>query len=98
MKTLKERLHFLSRNAVFFSRLGFGYDPPKLDENGQWILFDRDFGKFIRSHLEFSQAGVAVHTRMVGSGTERLTIPPPTRFWMRFFPPSPRCMFCLESS
>lgn len=68
MKTLNDRLHFLSQNSVFFSRLGFGYDPPKLDENGQQILFDRDFKKFIDTHREFYEAGVAVHTFILPSG------------------------------
>ena len=68
MKTKEERLLFLSENSVFFSRLGFGYDPPRLDENGRYIFFDKNFDKFIQEHRAFNEAGVKVHTFILPSG------------------------------
>lgn len=68
MKSKQERLEFLKENAVFFSRLGFGYDPPMRDSEGRWLLFDRDFEKYISFHKEFAEAGIPIHTFLLPSG------------------------------
>ena len=33
----------LYSEPIFFSRLGFGYDPPRYDREGRQILFSRNF-------------------------------------------------------
>lgn len=55
-------------NTLFWSRLGFSYDPPLLDENGKQVLFCDDFDRFAGYHRDFLKAGVKVHTSILSSG------------------------------
>ncbi len=61
-------LRILRDNPVFWSRLGFCYDPPILDENGEPLVFDKDFARYTKWHDEFSDAGVTIHTCILHAG------------------------------
>lgn len=63
-----ETVSFLRSNPVFWSRLGFCYDPPLCDENGNIIVFDNNFENYTKTHDAFSLAGVKVHTCILHSG------------------------------
>ena len=60
--------NFLRENAIFWSLLGFCYDPPIPDENGNPRIFDTNFARYTRYHDDFSAAGVDVHTFILHSG------------------------------
>ena len=61
-------IELLKNNSVFWSKLGFCYDPPRLDENGKPIVFFEDFERFAKYHKDFSQAGIKIHTSILFSG------------------------------
>ena len=63
-----EALDYLRKNPVFWSRLGFCYDPPILDENGVPVVFNPDFSYQIKIHDDFCDAGVKIHTCILHSG------------------------------
>ena len=65
---IHETVNFLRSNPVFWSRLGFCYDPPLCDENGNIIVFDNNFENYTKTHDAFSLAGVKVHTCILHSG------------------------------
>lgn len=58
----------LRDNPVFWSRLGFCYDPPILDENGEPLVFDKNFARYTKWHDAFSDVGVNIHTCILHSG------------------------------
>lgn len=59
---------FLQENPTFFSRLGFCYDPPLLDENGEPVVFSKNFQKTAKYHKDMLDAGVRLHTCIVHAG------------------------------
>lgn len=59
---------FLKNNPVFWSRLGFCYDPPIKNQNGKPLVFTENFEKQIESHRDFSVAGVKIHTCILHLG------------------------------
>ncbi len=61
MKLLKE-------NSVFWSKLGFCYDPPRLGADGKPIVFFENFERFAKFHQDFAKAGVKIHTSILFSG------------------------------
>lgn len=63
-----EALECLRNNPVFWSRLGFCYDPPMLNENGEPIVFNPDFTYQLKIHDDFCDAGVKIHTCILHSG------------------------------
>lgn len=63
----KEALHLLHTTPLFWSRLGFCYDPPLYHENGERIVFNPTFSE-AKTHADFSDAGVQVHTCILDSG------------------------------
>lgn len=63
-----EALEYLRKNPVFWSRLGFCYDPPMLNENGEPIVFNPDFTYQLKIHDDFCDAGVKIHTCILHSG------------------------------
>jgi len=65
MDTLQQ---ILRDNPIFFSRLGFCYDPPRADKDGRQIIFSRDFEKYRRVHRQFSEIGINYHTTILHSG------------------------------
>lgn len=63
----KEALHLLRTAPLFWSRLGFCYDPPLYHENGERIVFNPTFSE-AKTHADFTAAGVAIHTCILDSG------------------------------
>ncbi|OGV51112.1 MAG: hypothetical protein A2017_05310 [Lentisphaerae bacterium GWF2_44_16] len=63
-----ECLNMLRTNSVFWSKLGFCYDPPRMNENGKPIVFFEDFERFSKYHKDFVGAGVKIHTSILFSG------------------------------
>ena len=53
---------------MFWSRLGFEYDPPILDENDKLQSFGGDYETFARFHREMADNGVKLHTSILFSG------------------------------
>ncbi len=64
----KQALEYLRNNPVFWSRLGFCYDPPIADEFGKPLVFQPDFTHQLKIHDDFSDAGVKIHTCILHSG------------------------------
>ena len=60
--------NFLREHALFWSLLGFCYDPPIPDETGAPRLFDHNFARYTKYHDDFADAGVDVHTFILHSG------------------------------
>ncbi len=60
--------HVLRDNPMFWSRLGFCYDPPIVDENGEPLVLDKNFARYTKWHDEFSDAGVTIHTCILHAG------------------------------
>ena len=63
-----QALELLKNNPVFWSRLGFCYDPPLSDEKGQPLVFQPDFTYQLKIHDDFSNAGIKIHTCILHSG------------------------------
>ncbi len=61
-------LQFLKDNPVFWSRLGFCYDPPMKNEAGKPLVFTENLDKYGKYHRLFSKAGVKIHTSILHSG------------------------------
>ncbi len=64
----KEALEILKANTLFWSRLGFCYDPPMLDDNGKPLVFNPDFDYYTKTHDAFVDAGVKIHTCILHAG------------------------------
>ena len=61
-------LNIIHDNSVFWSRLGFAYDPPRLDENGKPILYTPNFEPHIKYQKDFFNAGIKVISSILNSG------------------------------
>lgn len=61
-------LEFLRNNPVFWSRLGFCYDPPIADNDGKPLVFEPDFTRQLKIHDDFSDAGIKIHTCILHTG------------------------------
>ncbi|MFA6176561.1 MAG: hypothetical protein WC765_08295 [Phycisphaerae bacterium] len=57
----------LRNNSVFWSRLGFCYDPPRLDMEGKPVVFFDSFDKKVKMHRDFYNAA-KLHTSILFSG------------------------------
>ena len=64
----QEALQILKTNPVFWSRLGFGYDPPMKNEQGRPLVFTEDLERYARTHRMFSAAGVQIQTCILHAG------------------------------
>ena len=62
-----EALHLLHTSPLFWSRLGFCYDPPLYHENGERIVFNPTFSE-AATHADFTDADVQIHTCILDSG------------------------------
>ena len=62
-----EALHLLRTTPLFWSRLGFCYDPPLYHENGERIVFNPTYSE-AKTHADFTAAGVTLHTCILDSG------------------------------
>jgi hypothetical protein len=65
---MKDFLGFLRNNSVFWSKLGFCYDPPRLGPDGQPVVFFENFERFSKFHRDFANAGVRIHTSILFNG------------------------------
>jgi hypothetical protein len=65
---MNNAMKLLKENSVFWSKLGFCYDPPRLDKNGKPIVFFENFERFAKFHQDFAGAGVKIHTSILFSG------------------------------
>ena len=59
---------FLKNHPVFWSRLGFSYDPPLKNVHGKPLVFTENFEQQINTHRDFIQAGVKIHTSILHLG------------------------------
>lgn len=59
---------FLKKNPVFWSRLGFCYDPPLKNAEGRPLVFDENLEKFAKTHRSFTKAGVKIHSSILHLG------------------------------
>lgn len=66
--TASDRLEMLRKNPVFWSRLGFGYDPPLKNEEGKPLVFNEDLDFYAKFHRSFSKAGVKIHSSVLHLG------------------------------
>lgn len=73
---MKYDMNFLRKNPIFFSRLGFGYDPSMRGKNGKVVSFTNDPDKFGRFHKMFADAGVNLHTCILNAGCAHVIIRP----------------------
>ena len=65
---VKYSKEFLKNNPVFWSRLGFCYDPPLKDEDGKPLVFTKNLDKYSKYHRDFSKHGVKIHTCILHAG------------------------------
>ena len=61
-------LQFLKENPVFWSKLGFCYDPPLPNAEGKPLTFVEDLSFHGKDHRSFAKAGVKIHTCILHSG------------------------------
>lgn len=57
----------LRDNIIFWSRLGMGYDPPVIGDDGLAVLYDESFGEF-RLHQSMYKSGIRIHSFILNSG------------------------------
>ena len=62
-----EALRLLRTKPLFWSRLGFCYDPPLYHKNGERIVFNPTYSE-AKTHADFTDAGVSLHTCILDSG------------------------------
>ncbi len=60
--------NFLKNRPVFWSRLGFSYDPPMKNDQGKPLVFTENFDKYLSTHVDFLNAGVVIHTSILHLG------------------------------
>ena len=68
VKQREAALEILKKNPVFWSRLGFCYDPPLKNEAGKPLVFTEDLSKYGKYHRTFQDIGVNIHTCIVHLG------------------------------
>lgn len=61
-------INSLKKSPVFWSRLGFTYDPPVKNREGKPFAFNEDFSEQIKFHRDFLKAGVKIHTCILHLG------------------------------
>lgn len=61
-------IDLLKKNTLFWSRLGFEYDPAIMDENNKLLSFNGDYNEFARFHRDLHTSGVKIHTSILFSG------------------------------
>ncbi len=64
----QEKLEFLKNNPVFWSRLGFSYDPPLKNAEGHPLVFTPDLNRDAEYHRDFAKIGVKIHTTILHLG------------------------------
>ncbi len=61
-------IDFIRKNHIFWSRLGFCYDPPLKDENGEPVLISQNMTRDSNFHKTFSKHGIKLHSCILHSG------------------------------
>ena len=64
----EEIIELLKNNPVFWSRLGFAYDPPLKNEKGLPLVFTEDLSVYSKYHKGFADVGVKLHTCILHAG------------------------------
>lgn len=64
---MKKSDAFLKNHIIFWSRLGFGFDPPFLNEKGQPVLFNESLSE-LKYHKSLYEKGIKIHSFIVNSG------------------------------
>ncbi len=64
----EEIINVIKSNPVFWSRLGFCYDPPMKNDEGKPLVFSENLSKYGDMHREFDKIGVKIHTCILHSG------------------------------
>lgn len=59
--------NYLRDNIIFWSRLGMGLVPVTLDENGDPVIYDKNFSQ-LRFHQAFYEQGIKLHSFILNSG------------------------------
>lgn len=65
---MKDYKTLLRDEPLFWSRLGFCYDPPIKDAQGKPLLMYDNQARFVRYHEQFCEAGVKIHTSILHAG------------------------------
>ena len=73
--------NFLREHALFWSLLGFCYDPPIPDETGAPRLFDHHFARYTKYHHDFADAGVDVRLMIPAVPDHKLTYMVAETYW-----------------
>jgi len=63
-----DSIDFIKNNPVFYSRLGFCYDPPIKNKLGKPLVFTEDLGICGNYHRAFNNIGVKIHSCILHSG------------------------------
>ena len=61
-------MSLLKEKSLFWSRLGFEYDPAIYDDDGKLMSFGEDYTKFARYHADMAKIGIGIHTSILFSG------------------------------
>lgn len=61
-------MELLRNNSVFWSKLGFCYDPPRMNEEGKPIVFFDNWDQVKKYHSDFYKAGIRIHSCIVFTG------------------------------
>lgn len=61
-------LQLLKEHSVFWSQLGWVYDPPRLYADGRQIAFYPDSSRQLKYHRDFRRAGIRIHSSLISSG------------------------------
>ncbi|MFA6815619.1 MAG: hypothetical protein WCS73_04920, partial [Lentisphaeria bacterium] len=61
-------MSLLKEKSLFWSRLGFEFDPAIYDDDGKLMSFGEDYAKFARYHADMAKIGIGIHTSILFSG------------------------------
>ena len=61
-------MEMLRNHSVFWSKLGFCYDPPRLGKDGKPIVFFDNWKQVKKYHRDFYNAGIRFHTSILFTG------------------------------
>lgn len=86
----------LRDEPLFWSRLGFCYDPPIKDAAGRPLIMYADQSRFVRYHRQFADAGVRIHTSILHAGwmgEDEYDYSLTDRILDEFFAANPDCLY-----
>ena len=86
----------LRGEPLFWSRLGFCYDPPIRDAAGRPLIMYADQSRFVRYHRQFADAGVRIHTSILHAGwmgEDEYDYSLTDRILDEFFAANPDCLY-----